>query len=262
MARPLSELRELVHQAFKADPAREERRAERESSAERIAPLLPLVHRTGKGAPLRAILDEGRLRPPDQPNDNEKALALPASVYFFYGAGCYPKGSAALVVAHGELDEHAASEFTPFDTGCLAKPYVSHPREGWADDLAGRRGFREEHAGRGADLGSFAPSYLAAHFRAPLEYVRRSTGDPDFAAYHGLSSPTKDRRAWTIEARVGADVALDPAGALQAILVDGTDLCSRIPDAYARLIAPVEHPSGNFAQAIAAELERRLEPAS
>lgn len=217
---------------------------------------LPLIHRTGKptrGNTLERIFKERRLRPPEQPGPKKDGLN--SAVYFFYGAGTFPKGRIAFVFS-SKIAKQYNSTFAPFDTGAvLASPPYLEPivyDPNWHDPKV-RGDFLAKHTGHGADLNVFAPCYLATHFREPSDYVTRPQQSvPDWQPFHGLRCIDEDRRAWTIEARIPHTI---PLKHVQAIILDdivrGNDLQKLIGDKYAELVTIRRDASGDFGQAIA-----------
>jgi hypothetical protein len=175
-------------------------------------------------------------------------------VYFFLGSGCYPEGIAAFVLAPEALDA-AELRFSPFDSGALAKPHVEHAAHpDFARELPLRRAFLEDHTGGGPALRGFAARYIAAHFRDAVAYVARpQESEPDFPAYHGLRSPSHDRREWTVEVRAPGAVAIDERS-LVAMLVQETARLVR-PQAWLRSrIKVVPASKGDFGDAVTTEI--------
>jgi hypothetical protein len=99
--------------------------------------------------------------------------------------------------------------------------------------------------------------YLAAHFHDPAEYVRRAqVSQPDFPAYHGLLD--RDRRAWTVEARIHDDLEIPPDGLLlEEIWLEDTDLLDELPDDFMRM-ARIAPDGQRLEVAVARRIEERL----
>lgn len=185
---------------------------------------LPLVHRTDNRITLKSIFSDGHLRPPGSPSDREAEFNLEPAVYFFWGAGAYPNGNAALIF-YPETAVRESAEFTPFDSGAVGTSYYLEPSvhdPGWSDSKV-REVFLGNHTGDCTELNEFSLHYLHAHFREIQDYVTRpQNSDPDWPPYHGLRSPKEpDRRAWTVEVRIPAQVSLKQ---LETIVLDGDDL--------------------------------------
>jgi len=222
-------MREFSFHKKKIADAIDARDSQRQDAYERTKkshPLkLPLVHRTGKRTTLKSILGDGQLRPPANPSPREAELNLQPGIYFFLGTGAYPNGSVALVF-RSETANQQDSSYVPFDSGALGSPIYLTPSNysfNWSDAKV-RKSFLEDHTGDCKDLDEFELHYLNAHFRDVKNYVTRpQNSDPDWPPYHGLTSSLNnpDRRAWTIEIRMLASVALKD---LQAIVLDGDDL--------------------------------------
>jgi hypothetical protein len=176
------------------------------AQANQVARRLPLVHRTYKpGAEdkWRELLSTRRFKADDPCTEREKAAGIPRAAYFFLGCGAYPDALVGFLLDSARVLA-LPSSYTPFDSGSIEKYAApADPARAWDGPAKDR--FLAEHTGRGSDVAGFGGPYLAAHFREPMTYVRlgqRST--PEFSAYHGLQS--RDRRDWTIEVQVHADV--------------------------------------------------------
>ncbi|MDI7267309.1 MAG: hypothetical protein QME96_04880 [Myxococcota bacterium] len=197
------------------------------AGAARLVARLPVVHRTAKpakGAPddrearWTDIFAEQRIEAGEVKTAAERENGFHRAVYLFFGCGPFPERPVAIILpAEPFLD--ATVTFTPFDSGALDDPPLLIPVEEtapWA--AADRARFLGEHLGSGADLRAFAGPCLAAHFRDPLDYVRRPQQEqPDFPPYHGLHD---DRRSWTLEMQVHDDVDLGAASPLRVVVRD------------------------------------------
>lgn len=246
-------------------------------AAEQLTPLLPWMHRTGgRGTPSwRAIFSEQRLAPSDV-KVHERADGRERCVYFYVGACALPKGGIVFFV-HPDLDPLLGrATFAPFDTGSLctgyAAPDPSHAAytayTPW--DTVQQCRYLQDHSGSGDVLASFLPPYLAAHFNKPLDYTTRlQNSSPDFPAYHGLRSPTEDRRSWTVEVQVHGDagVAID-AEHLQELVVLGKNRFDELPPSYKAFAVLVsddedlDDPRDLIAEACARRIHQRFEEAS
>ena len=208
MPRALADLVALIDHDLDIPPLRRATRDASIAAATDLLSRIPWIHRTGKDADaVPEILRAGLLRPRAVATTAETQLEIEASVYFYLGAACYPYGW--LVLWFQPQAINAADVFTPFDSGALARPHFDCPVESHWDELAHRVARLRAHEGGAADALQFASQYVAAHFHAPAEYVRRDSGDTDFPVFHGLQSASGDRRAWTIEARAARNVSLD-----------------------------------------------------
>jgi len=231
--RSLPDLLLSIERALEEDGDRKQRCAACRTTAEGLGAKLPLVHRTGKlgAGSWKAIVREGVLRAGDAGTELERALGYERAVYFFLGCAAYPAGTVAFLLDAAALP--AGSTFTPFDSGSLEKGFaVPADATRWATwDPASQRSVFEEHLGAGSDAPAFAASYVTAHFRAPLDYVRRPQQSvPDYPPYHGLRSTSGDRRAWSIEVRIHEDVDISSAGALAGIVLERHQMLAHLPD--------------------------------
>lgn len=258
------ELEALLEELDRVVSADDERRAAAQAgraTAERLAPLLPLVHRTGKRGTASAarILAEGRLRAEPVKTEGERELGLDQAVYLFLGYPAYPHGRIAFVVRSQALP--SGGTFSPFDSGALEGGWLE-PASGPFTDAATRAACLAQYTGAREVLEGFTGPYLAAHFRDARDYVRVSSpGLPDFPPYHGLRSTTGDRRAWTIEVRASADVDLLPSpDLLEEIAIDGVDLLEQVPDHYVAF-AVVREGDLDFAEWLSSRIAARLEAA-
>lgn len=202
-----------------------------------IGRRLPLVHRTCKPdaeMPWTQVLDERAFAAlPPCTGSCEQAAGIPRAAYFFLGCGAYPEGLVGFVLEAPSVLLRYPASYTPIDTGSLGR-YVA-PRDpaqaaSWDDDAKAR--FLLDHLGQGREVTHFAGPYLAAHFEEPMTYVQRGQySTPDFPAYHGLESTNGDRRAWTIEVQVHANVRFGRGGAnLTEIVVARPSLVEELPD--------------------------------
>ncbi len=235
---PIDALRDAIAAVIGADDERAQRAATARPDAGRLAPTLPLVHRAPADH-LDAIFAAGHLAAPAPCTAAEAQCGIPRAVYFFLGCVAYPAGVVAFLARPDVLARLPAS-FTPFDTGSLngyARPLDT--RLPWdADD---RLSFLAGHLGKGPDTAAFAVDYLAGHFADVDDYVRRAqVSEPDDPPYHGLASTSGDRRAWTIEVQLHADLPVD-AGHLQTIVLAQADLLADIPDDLVELLVIAEN---------------------
>ncbi|MEO5726530.1 MAG: hypothetical protein ABI134_05795 [Byssovorax sp.] len=264
MARQLSELLEPLARIVAEDSPRRAAADACSAAAAAMGSSLLWVHRTGRAGDWRHIFEVRRLVANETGTPFEKALGIERAVYFFVGACAYPTGILALLVAPLVGTAHEGT-FTPYDTGALKKHIAPEASsEPWDVDAKTRH--LEAHLGRSADVIPFLGPYLSGHFREPVAYVRvRPGAQPDFPAYHGLVEIDKlraDRRAWTLEAQLHADVEIPPDGLLlEEIWLDHQDLLEDLPDDFKRLarILPDGVP---LAVAVAERIEERLMRAS
>lgn len=254
VARLLSDLLLALDEVVALDAARSAQARVGAAGAQAIAPDLAWVHRTGKDD-WRSVFDARRLAAKKSCTRFEIDLGLAVAVYFFVGACAYPQGIVALLVSP-RAAASGPSTFSPYDTGGLKS--ALHPADSsvpW-DDAAKARHLAA-HLGHADDVVGFLGPYLAAHFRDPVDYVRRAqASQPDFTPYHGLVSG--DRRDWTIESRVHADVEIAPDGLiLEEIWLTDQDLWDELPDDFKRL-ARVAPEGQRLEVAVARRIEERL----
>lgn len=261
--RPLDEMLETLARALLADGARQAHAVRLSARASEVARRLPLVHRTHKPGAEILWLDVLRSRAfaASEPctGNRERAAGIPHAAYFFVGCGAYPDGLVGFVLDAPSVLTLPCS-FTPFDSGSIEKHAVpSDPilAAAW-DDLAKAR-FLAGHVGPGRELVAFSGPYLASHFHMPLGYVRGGQrSDPDFPAYHGLVSPSGDRRAWTLEVQVHEDVAFGAGGAtLIEIVAARPALVEDMPDdlvGITRVASPENEVLESIAEGIAARI--------
>ncbi len=213
-----------IAQTLAADTARGTAVAGRQAAAVGLARSLPLTHRTvtSGGPTLPQILERKSLIAGTPCTDREVACGIGRAVYFFLGCAAYPDGAVTFLVAQDVLLRLEGS-YSPFDSGSLsdyARP--SDPAAPWED--ADKHAFLALHLGAGADAVSFCGEYVATHFHDPADYVQRGQHSlPDFPAYHGLVSATEDRRAWSIDVRLHADLELSDENT-EAIVIGNGDL--------------------------------------
>lgn len=239
--------------------ASEERAQARDAAlpeARRLARYLPWVHRTRRHDWLEVFRTE-LLRASLARTAIEHAFGHPRSIYFFVGSCALPQGLAAFLFTFGESVPEG-STFNPYDTGAVNYRIISpsDPEADWDDAVRLRH--VQATLGGGTDLASFLAAYLAAHFRRPLDYVRRSQIEgPDFPPYHGLTGG--DRRAWTIEARVPHDLPLTvvPKDGLREIWLQSQGLQRALPSHIAQ---HTRHPpdDSTLAEAVAQRIEELL----
>lgn len=235
-----------IESACKTDKEREACRTAATVEAQRLAPHLPWMHRTGRahagpsganGKPSswKTIFATGRLAP--SPVKAHEALdGRSASVYFFVGACAFPKGNIVLVFQPENTHWLPRATFTPFDTGSLigfAALDLAHPAHEryapWTEREHCR--YLQDHSGAGLALGKYLPTYLAAHFHRPADYVTRpQISSPDLPAVHGLRSASGDRRTWTVEVQLEGEAGapLDSETLLEIIVV-GKDRFDALP---------------------------------
>jgi hypothetical protein len=260
--RVVTEMLETLVSRIEGDELRQENVWRSHSRACEVGRRLPLVHRTCKpGAETlwHAVLNERKFAAREPCTDREKAVGIPRAAYFFVGCGAYPDGLVGFVLDAPSVLARPAS-FTPFDSGSIEKysaPADPAALAGW--DGAAKDRFLAEHVGAGSDVPVFAGPYLSSHFRDAYDYVRRPQhATPDFAAYHGLSSGTGDRRAWTIEVQVHEDVTFgvgDPV--LVEIVAARQSLVEELPDdlvGLARVAIPENEVLENIGEGIASRI--------
>ncbi|MEZ4293735.1 MAG: hypothetical protein R3B70_02075 [Polyangiaceae bacterium] len=189
----------------------------------------------------------------------ERNLGHDRAVYFFVGSCAYPEGLAVLLFSftRGSV---ARSTFNPYDTGFLKHVAIPRrPADTW-DDTAKTQHIQST-MGWTRDLHAFGGPYLAAHFRDPIDYVRRpQDGVPDFEPYHGLGGG--DRRAWTIEARLHDDVTIEPNGQeLLEIWLEDQSLLRELPVDFRRY-ARIKRDGMTLAESVAQRIERKISEVS
>jgi hypothetical protein len=192
-------------------------------SSSALAGRMRWVHRTGKRGGWQ---QQTELRP--QPTDTpaERDAGLLGAVYFFLGAGAYPKGLVAFVV---ELP-NAAGTFTPFDSGGLLKGIDVLGADGRSMDEERRRPLWNQWRGDLADVLPFAARWVSNLFDDPARYL---TGvEPDRPPAHG--AVFRGRLAWTIEAQVASTVDLSERAT--AVLVGRRDLVDDLPSGLLRFV--------------------------
>lgn len=262
--RDCEQLLAAIQSACTADQDREACRASAAVEAQRLAPRLPWMHRTGRphcgptgtsGKPSswRTIFATGRLTP-SEVKAHEALDGRSASVYFFIGACAFPKGNIVLIFQPGYTDWLPRATFTPFDTGSLvgfADLEPGHPARGqyspWTVTEHCR--YLQDHSGAAPALGTYLPIYLAAHFRRPTDYVTRpQISSPDIPPYHGLRSASGDRRTWTVEVQLEgeAGATLDSETLLE-ILVVGKDRFDALPARFKVMARVLEEDDGHDA---------------
>lgn len=210
--------------------------------AQRMARQAPFVHRFGKagGPPWRDVFFRGELTAGIPCTDCERQAGVARTVYFFLASGAYARGSIAVIVEHSFALGNLATA-TAFDSGACADHAAnwldcsSAPFTSAGDRCAFIASNKLDQAH--SDLHEFIEPFLVAHFDDPVDYIRRSQKSvPDRPVYHGLQSPTRDRRAWTIELQrqTSLSIAPDPVRILRIVLAD-RDLFTAIPAPYRRL---------------------------
>jgi hypothetical protein len=204
------------------------------SRATDLASRLPLVHRTGRASQRwQSIFEGGRLAG-DTPGTRweRDVLGVDKATYFFWGCGAYPKGTVALLVDGVPPDPRCTA--TPFDTGGCGggffvrdgRPLSEAERESALDHFTLDDGVR---------VSEYGAHYIADIFDDPLDYVRRGQqSQPERLPVHELSSPTDDRRAWTIEVRVHGDVPVPPER-LRKLVLRRRNQLRELPPRYRRL---------------------------
>jgi hypothetical protein len=263
VARALSDLLELLARVVAEDEVRSTSSRACIVEAERLARSLPWVHRTGKPADLRGkrdwrlIFRDRRLAATAVGTSFEEALGIERAVYFFVGACAYPQGIVALLWAPLAA---LVGTFTPYDTGALKRRLVpADSSKPWDADAKTKH--LEAHLGHTADVTEFVGSYIAAHFRDPIAYVRAlQKSEPDFRAYHGLvdQDGPVDRLSWTVEAQIHADVDISPDGLLlEEIWLDDLDLWDELPDDF-KGMARVSPDNMALEVAVAGRIEERV----
>jgi hypothetical protein len=132
------------------------------------------------------------------------------------------------------VPEDKESSVTPFDSGgCAGGCFLCSGRTMLEEE---RSEMLDNHTLiEGPSWVQYGASYLAAHFRDPMDYVRRpQMSTPDYKPYHGLESETGDRRAWSIELRIHGDVPVPPKR-LARVVLQSRDLFGELPAPYRRL---------------------------
>jgi len=248
------------------DDVRQENAWSTYKQADQVARLLPLVHRTckdGDESKWHEVLATRRFEAREPcTGDREKAAGIPRAAYFFLGCGAYPDGLVGFVLDAAAVLRRPAS-YTPFDSGSIEKYAVpADPMKEAAWDGAAKDRFLADHVGVGVQVAAFAGTYLAAHFRDPLTYVRMGQrGRPEFDAYHGLQSTSGDRRAWTIEVQAHEDVPF-PEGSdiVTEIVAARQTLVEELPDdlvAIARVARATDEVLESLAEGIATRIAAR-----
>jgi hypothetical protein len=262
--RPLIDMLEPLASAVVEDDARHANAWLSHGRAIRVATRLPLVHRTCKSDAVtgwRELLATRRFAASEPcSGEREKAAGIPRAAYFFLGCGAYPEGLVGFVM-DAETVLTQPSSYTPFDSGSIEKYTVPvEPARAEAWDATAKMEFLAAHTGHGAEVMDFASSYLAAHFRDPLTYVRHGHKSvPDFSAYHGIASTSGDRRAWTIEVQVHTDVPFPEGGAtIQEIVAARAALIEELPDDLV-LVARVAAAENEVLESIAAGIVARVD---
>jgi hypothetical protein len=223
-------MREGIQLALEADPERGLAATKSEAGARKLAGRFVLVHRTvpSGGVTLEQIFAAKCLRAQPPCTQREIDCGVNSAVYFFLGCAAYPEGAVAFLAPTRLLGTTPAS-YAPFDTGSLSK--FARPRDplrSW--DANDKREFLTSHLGEGADAVAFCADYLAAHFKDVADYVcLPQLSEPDFPTYHDLVSAKGDRRAWSIEVQLHANLDLNAAH-LEAIVIGQADLLADIPD--------------------------------
>lgn len=220
--------------------------------ADELASRLPLVHRTGQDRrKWPSIFHDGRLSGTEPGTEWErKELGIDKATYFFWGCGAYPKGTVALLL--DAMPSDVLCTATPFDTGGCGSGHFL--RAGLPLSDADRRStldrFTLEDGARAAEYGA---RYIADLFDDPLDYVRLPQDSrPPRLPVHELSSPTDDRRAWTIEVRFHGDVPVPPER-LRKVVLRRRDQLRELPPRYRR-IAVVSSRDDDFGQGIAEQV--------
>lgn len=211
----------------------------RHAACFRLASAIPLVHRTGKnGSASRLSIFANQTIAAGVPcTECEKDAGVTAAVYAFWGAGCYPHGNYALLISPSTFDV-LPSTATPFDSGACAKGHLE--RRGEALDSPAERCRHLAHftlSLKAIGIVTLGPEMACAHFENPWDYFRSEQNAPtDHETFHGLESPTNDRRAWTVELQCHADVPVPPSS-LQGVIVAGRDLLADLPTSYLEIAA-------------------------
>lgn len=230
-----------LQQVLDTDPARATCATGCRPHADALAARLPLVHRTAlpNGPPLATILTDRHLRTQPACTTREHDCGVLRALYFFLGCAAYPEGAAAFLARNHVLAQTAAS-FTPFDTGSLQHYARLRDAAPWADP--DKHTFLATHLACATAALDFSAAYLSAHFHDADDYVRRpQTSEPDYPTYHGLTSDTGDRRAWSIEVQLHADLPLD-VHHIEAIVLGEPDLFIDLPDDLAAIAVIAENP--------------------
>lgn len=220
----------VLQRSLDQDLTRAEFAARSRGTASALTARFPMVHRSvgPHGPRLSEIFAEKRLVAKKPCTQREAGCGIERVVYFFLGCGAYPEGAVAFLANAAVLGVKTAT-FTPFDTGSLEK-YARPRDETWAWEADDKDAFLRGHLGFGPAALSFSSEYLAAHFKAPSDYVcRPQKSEPDFPTYHGLVNKVGDRRAWSIEIQLHEDLVLDRES-LAAIVLAQSDLLADVPD--------------------------------
>lgn len=220
--------------------------------ADGLASRLPLVHRTGRDRRRwQSIFQDGRLSGAEPGTQWERdELGIGKATYFFWGCGAYPKGTVALLLEG--MPSGVLCTAAPFDTGgCGSGRFLraGSPLSD-AECRATLDRFTLEDGARAPEYGA---RYIADLFDDPLDYVRLpQDGRPPRLPVHELSSPTGDRRAWTIEVRFHGDVPVPP-DRLRKVVLRRRDQLRELPPRYRRL-AVVSSRDDDFGQGIAEQV--------
>lgn len=202
--------------------------------ASELASRLPLVHRTGQdGRRWSSIFRSSRLSGADPGTRWErKELGVDKATYFFWGCGAYPKGTVALLLEGMPLDVRCTA--TPFDSGGCERGYYLQAELPLSD--AERRATLDRFTLEdGARVSEYGAHYIADLFDDPLDYVRLPQHSrPPRLPVHELSSPTDDRRAWTIEVRFHGDVPVTPER-LRKLILRRRNQLRELPPRYRRI---------------------------
>lgn len=217
-----------------------------------LASRLPLVHRTGQDRRRwQSIFQEGQLSGAEPGTRWEREeLGIDKATYFFWGCGAYPKGTVALLLEGRPPGVPCTA--TPFDTGgCGSGCFL---RAGASLSDAERRATLDRFTLEdGARVAEYGAHYIAALFDDPLDYVRLpQQSRPPRLPVHELSSPTDDRRAWTLEVRFHGDVPVPPER-LRKVVLRRRDQLRELPLRY-RQLAVVSSHADDFGQGIAEEV--------
>ncbi len=177
-------------------------------------PRVPLVRVEGKTYTVRPDLSmtaarfaQGEQLDPEARDqiarDTEAAYGLGDCLYFYAGFACPGFGDVVLAYDPELSDGHPGNAST-FDTGGMFKGYIQGG--GLASD-ADRAAHTASDLGALASWRSRLDIWLTEHFRdvvAYLDHTRPFGADPSGRLAH----PANDRRAWTLEVRLHAAVAL------------------------------------------------------
>jgi len=257
MPQKLSDLVVAIDRVVEAEPERQTVYSQVIDQAQSIALSLRASHRTR--APLAEIFGAAELKAKEVGTKRlEPSQGYRDAVYFFLGHGSYPNTNIAFITKPSVLQQDGDT-FTPCDTGAVEHGYLKprYPEENKTWDNVQQEEFYKSHLGELSEVASFAGPYLAAHFRQPIDYVRRGqSSTPDFSSYHGLESPRNDRRAWTIELQVHHDVTLvADQDRPEAIVIDGVDILMDIPSAYWPKVVVRDEEDDNFDIFLASQIE-------